>query len=181
MEYRTIIVLIAFLFLSVSGKAQITIDTLAIHEVRLNQHPILWDYNEFINNSSIDSTSEELWECGNPFEWLDNEFMEKQEMEALIHHHSNNIEFITNGNKILPLHILVGNNKLYIPDKNITFDKNTTLESCMRTFPNIHAGKDEEGNERMDIPFSQYPDEGYWFFTFKNGKLYSVELWWLLC
>lgn len=177
---------LALLFIGISAKAQIEGDTLALESVTLNGNPLFQDYKIFMKQYAVDSTVQREWECGSPFDFMDSEYTMEYEAELVTHCYSGNLEFITNNNKVLPLRFLIKGNILHLKDKAVSIDENTTLNDIQMLFPKLDKDMDyiidEENNQIIvRVPYSENSDDGDWIFTFRNNKLYDVELWWLLC
>lgn len=142
----------------------------------------------------IDSTNTSVWECGNPFEWLDEKWMiqeygaqnkEKGTFENFNGEITticvNDAIFATNNHIVLFDEAFVTKNSFKIISHNIILDKNTTLESFKKTFPNAAIEKVENENEcRIRFSLGVDSDDAFLFY-FKNGKLNYLRLWWLLC
>lgn len=142
----------------------------------------------------IDSTNTSVWECGNPLEWLDEKWMiqeygaqnkEKGTYEnfngEITTIYANDAIFATNNHIVLFYEAFVTKNSFKIISHNIILDKNTTLESFKKTFPNADIEKVENENEcRVRFNLGVDIDDAFLFY-FKNGKLNYVTLWWLLC
>ena len=168
---------------------------LAIKNATVNHHPIILDQKEFEKiYKNIDSTSTTLWECGNPFDWLDKDWMRKkygsenndkgtfENFDGKITTiYSKEIEFNTNNHIVLFNTAFAKKNSFQIPSHHINLDQNTTLEEFKTIFPNLELEKLENPNEvRFRMYLSHSSDDAFLFY-FKNGKLDYFTLWWLLC
>lgn len=166
-----------------------------IENVLINGHKVILLKNEFDaiypKNDSIKTT---LWECGNPFEWLDKEWMikkygaENKEKGTFERFNSEittiylkNIKYSTNNHMVLFDMAFAENNSFKIISHHITLDRNTTLEEFKKIFPNTEIEKLANKNEvRARFYLEEKKDDAFLFY-FKNGKLNYFTLWWLLC
>ena len=168
---------------------------MAIKNATVNHHPIILDQKEFEKiYKKIDSTSTTLWECGNPFDWLDKDWMRKkygsenkdkgtfENFDGKITTiYSKEIEFNTNNHIVLFNTAFAKKNSFQIPSHHINLDQNTTLEEFKTIFHNLELEKLENPNEvRFRMYLSHSSDDAFLFY-FKNGKLNYFTLWWLLC
>ena len=168
---------------------------IAIENVLINGHEVILPKKQFEElYPNIDSTKTDVWECGDPFEWLDKEWLEKtygaanNDGESFENYHGEvttiygkNIEFTTNSHMVLFDEALAENNSLTIKSHNITLDKNTTLEQFKKIFPNTEIENFDNSNElRARFYLGKEIDDAFLFY-FKDGKLISFTLWWLLC
>jgi hypothetical protein len=77
-------------------------------------------------------------------------------------------------------------NTLYLDDGKYFLNENTTLEKFSSYFLSAVETAEREsqvhpdGDAVIDLYFKCGFDD-HWIFTFKNSRLYSVKLWWLLC
>ena len=164
--------------------------------------------NALINNNKIilekkmfdelypkrDSVKAEIWECGNPFNWLDDKWMTKtygkydQDRDTfgdfdgkLTSIFTQNARFDTNNHIVLFNSALSKGNEFKIKSHQITLNENTTLEEFQRFFPNLKKEELEHNNEcRFRMGIEKDSDDAFLFY-FENGKLKSFNLWWLLC
>ncbi|WP_035650253.1 hypothetical protein [Flavobacterium sp. ASV13] len=163
--------------------------------VLINDHKVILTKDEFESiYTQVDSISTQLWECGSPFEWLDEKWMIKTygkknnksgtfntfngEITTIF---SQNIQFATNNHIVLFDTGFVGNNSFKIISHNITLNKDTTVKEFMSKFPNTEMEKTDYPNE---VRFRFYLDnksDDCFLFYFKDGKLNYLTLWWLLC
>ena len=162
----------------------------------VNGHKVYLDKKEFdaLYKNKIDSTKTDIWECGTPFEWLDEKWMAqkygpKSELGDLPNFdgkittiYGKNIEFTTNNHMVLLNSGNVENNSFHIVSHNITLDKNTKLKDFKKLFPKGDYYVLEDSDE-MHVRFSigKNDVEDAFHLVFKNGKLELVTLWWLLC
>lgn len=168
---------------------------LAIKDARVNNHAIILGQKEFNKMyTKIDSTRTILWECGNPLDFLDKEWMTKkygpinkdtgtfENFDGKITTiYAKETEFDTNNHIVLFNSASAKQNSFQIPGYNIHLDKNTTLEDFKKLFPHSEVEKLENSNE---VRYRFYLDEkssDAFLFHFKNGKLNYFTLWWLLC
>ena len=168
---------------------------LEIENVRVNHHKVLLSKADFeATYKKIDSIKTALWECGNPFEWLDKEWMEKTygkmdkekgtfdtfngDVTTL---YAKGIEFNSNSHIVLFNTAFAKDNSLEILSHKILLDRKTTLEEFRKLFPNAEMEPMDTANEvRFRFYIKQDMDDAFLFF-FKDGKLDSFCLWWLLC
>jgi len=164
--------------------------------------------NALVNNNKIilekkmfdelypkrDSVKAEIWECGNPFNWLDDRWMTKtygqydQDRDTfgdfdgkLTSIFTQNARFDTNNHMVLFNSALSKGNELKIKSHQIVLNENTTLEEFQRIFPNLKKEELEHKNEcRFRMGIEKDSDDAFLFY-FENGKLKSFNLWWLLC
>lgn len=163
--------------------------------VLVNGNKIILFKKEFDNfYKNIDSTKTQLWECGNPLDFLDEKWMietygpinkEKSTFEnfngEITTIYGNDAEFTTNNHIVLFDEAFAKSNSFKIISHNIILDKNTTLESFKKIFPNATTEKVENKDEcRARFYLGPNADDAFLFY-FKNGKLNYFTLWWLLC
>lgn len=168
---------------------------LAIKDARVNNHAIILNQKEFNKiYTKIDSTRTILWECGNPLDWLDKDWMTKKygpinkdtgtfenfdgEITTI---YGKEIEFDTNNHIVLFNSASAKNHSFQIPSHHINLNENTTLDDFKKLFPDAEIEKLENPNE---VRYRFYLDEksgDAFLFYFKNGKLNYFTLWWLLC
>lgn len=169
---------------------------LEMENVLVNGHKVYLDKKEFdaLYKNKIDSNKTDIWECGTPFEWLDEKWMAqkygpKSELGDLPNFdgkittiYVKNIEFNTNNHMVLFNSGNVENNSFHIVSHNITLDKNTKLKDFKKLFPKGDYYVLEDSDE-MHARFSigKNDVEDAFHLVFKNGKLELVTLWWLLC
>lgn len=169
--------------------------TIDIENVLINGHKIILTKSEFDSHyKNIDSTKTYVWECGSPFESIDEKWMTKtygkKNKEKGTFENFNgeittifckDIEFSTNKHIVLFDRAFAQNNSFKIISKDVTLDKNTTLEDFKKTFPNIEM--EELGNKNeCRFRLSLIKDgDGAFLFYFKNGKLDYFNLWFVLC
>ncbi|WP_310555407.1 hypothetical protein [Flavobacterium sp.] len=163
--------------------------------VLINNHKVILSKSDFESiHNKIDSTKTMIWECGSPFEWLDEEWMIKTygnkteesgafdtfngEITTLF---GKDIEFNTNNNIVLFDKAFAKNNSFEIISHRIKLNKNTSLEDFKKMFPNSEMEILEERNEvRFRFYLNDKADDAFLFY-FKKGKLNYFTLWWLLC
>lgn len=161
----------------------------------VNGHKIILlkkEYDAFYKKN--DSTETQLWECGSPFEWLDEAWMiktygpinkENGTFEnfngEITTFYTNDATFDTNKHIVLFNQANAKTNSFTIISQNITLDSNTTLESFKKIFPNVEIEKTEIDNECRARFYLSNDSEAAFLFYFKNQKLNYFQLWWLLC
>ncbi|MBE8727814.1 hypothetical protein C4F50_23095 [Flavobacterium sp. KB82] len=163
--------------------------------ILINGNKVIVSKQEFESiYTKIDSTKTQIWECGSPFEWLDEKWMIKTygqktsdmgtfktfngEITTI---YTQNIQFATNNHIVLFDTGFADQNSFKIISHNITLDKNTTLKEFRKKFPNAEMEKTENENEvRFRFYLDKVTDDAFLFY-FKDGKLNYVTLWWLLC
>lgn len=168
---------------------------LEIENVLINNHKIILSKDEFESiYTHVDSTKTQLWECGSPFEWLDEKWMVKTygkkntetgvfskfngEITTI---YSQNIDFATNNHIVLFDTGFAANNSFKITSHNITLNKDTTVQEFKSKFPNVEMEKTDNPNEvRFRFYLNNKSDDAFLFY-FKDGKLNYLTLWWLLC
>ena len=168
---------------------------ITLDNVMVNHHKLMMTKEEFDKiYPKLDSTKTELWECGSPFEWLDKEWMTKtygpkNEESGIFENFDGkittlnykNTAFITNKHLVIFNEGTTDNNTFSIISPKITLDKNTTVEQFKKMFPNVEMRSGEQPDEvNFFINTDRNMDDAFIFY-FKNGKLHTVELWWLLC
>lgn len=168
---------------------------LAIKDAQVNNHAIILGQKEFNKiYTKIDSTRTILWECGNPLDWLDKDWMTKkygpvnkdtgtfENFDGKITTiYGKEIEFDTNNHIVLFNSASAKNHSFQIPSHHINLNEKTTLEDFKKLFPDAEIEKLENPNE---VRYRFYLDEksgDAFLFYFKNGKLNYFTLWWLLC
>ena len=168
---------------------------LKIEDVLFDHHNIIMDKKIFDKlYSKRDSIKTEIWECGNPFNWLDDKWMTKTYGKydedrdtfgdfdgSITSIYTNNARFDTNDHLVLFNGALSKGNEFKIKSYQIVLNENTTLEEFQRFFPNLKKEEMERKNEcRFRIGIEKDGDDAFLFY-FENGKLKSFNLWWLLC
>lgn len=175
------------------GTKSYSLDFLKMDDVLLNGQKIMLIKNDFEKiYSKADSTKTDLWECGNPLNFLDREWMIKTygkenngEFENydgnITTIYTHNIEFITNNHMVLFDTAQADKNTFKIISSNIILDKNTTIEDFQKQFPKLEKEDTEDPAVfRFRIPTEKESDDAFLFY-FKNGKLEYTTLWFLLC
>jgi hypothetical protein len=170
-------------------------DTIPLDDVLLNNHSLYIDESKFNELYKIvDSTKIQPWECGNPLEWLDEDWMYKKygkssdPREKFIKYngtlkaiYSNKIIFNSNGHKVLFEYAELDRNSIKIKPFNIVFNSELTIDSFQKLFPMKEKEVRELKNEcKYRFQLNNEHDDAF-FFIFKDGKLKAFELWWLLC
>lgn len=168
-------------------------DFLKIENVEINDHQIILSHNEFDTlYPRIDSVKTEIWECGSPFDWLDQDWMIKtygkrnsgtfERFDGKITSlYTNSTEFNTNQHVFLFNTAIADRNNFKIISNNIVLDQNTTIEKFRHLFPKLKKETTDEKNEfRFRISTGTDGEDSFLFY-FKNGRLSRFTLWWLLC
>ncbi|MBV6879860.1 CHAP domain-containing protein [Epilithonimonas ginsengisoli] len=148
---------------------------------------------EKLSKLKTDSTKTDLWECGNPFEWLDRPWMEKTygkynekagnfsnfngEITTI---YKKGIEYSTNKHIVLFDWAEAESHTFSIPSHHIILDKSTTLKDFRKLFPQLEAEQMSNKDVRFRIPIDKDSDDAFLFY-FEDGKLQNFSLWWLLC
>ncbi len=139
---------------------------------------------------ALDSSIVYPWECGDPFFTEDFEYLEKNygpydnEVGTFAKEYdvktffTQGLEFISDGNKVIfqqaNKHII-----FEIPEYHIRITEQTTEEEFKKLFPKMTASN--SGDELIYSLMTDQQMESSFYFIFKKGKLYSINLWWLLC
>lgn len=180
---------------SVESTASYSSKYLAAENVRLNGHPLMLSKKEFFTiYQKVDSVQTTLWECGSPFEWLDQEWMIKKYGKPNDEHGTfadfdgkisklfiNNSVFTTNNHLYLFDTAKAQNNTFTIVSQNIVINEDTTVSEFKKRFPDVDEEKtDVKNTVRFRFYLDGKSDDAFLFY-FKNGKLEYVTLWWLLC
>lgn len=170
-------------------------EVLEMENVLFNGHDVILKEKEFKKfYQKIDSSKTHVWECGNPFGWLDKEWMAKTygpiSPETRIFENFNgeittvyckNITFTTNNHLILFDFAFAKGNHFTVKSHDITLNENTTVEEFRRIFPDSEMETLENPEE---VRFRLYVEKNFddaFLFYFKNGRLEYYTLWWLLC
>lgn len=152
-------------------------DTLSLNNTSFDKHSLFQSRKEV--RDKIDSTVYKIWECGNPFEWMD----EEADNDSIYHLYQDGKEYITNGSHILLYKAYFKNHRLLIKNKNVILSESTTLEQFKVLFPTSFTHWKHKSNEydKLQVSFNQEVSEDGWRFYFKNGYLYKFELYWWIC
>lgn len=168
---------------------------LKIEDALLNNHKMILDKKIFDQlYPKRDSVKTEIWECGNPFNWLDDKWMTKTygkydedrdtygDFDGKVTSiYTSDVQFDTNNHIVLFNTALSKGNEFKIKSYQIILNENTTLEEFQKFFPNLKKEELEHKNEcRFRIGLEKDGDDAFLFY-FENGKLKSFNLWWLLC
>lgn len=168
---------------------------LNIDDILINGQKILMSEDEFnLMYQQIDSVIVESRECGNPFEWLDREWMVKTYGEydnqigafknfnsRISVFYSNHCAFDSNNHLYLLNTVNANKNTVNIISKNILLTNETSLAEFESLFP---KAKKEILENSFEVRFSlntDFKSEHSLLFYFKNDKFEYVTLWWLLC
>ena len=166
-----------------------------VKDILVNGHNMILSLRKFNSlYKKIDSSKTALWECGDPFEWLDEKWMkatygDKSEKSGTFEKYdgnvttlfAKNIEFNTNNHIVLLNTAFAKSNSFEIPSHQIVLDKNTSVEAFRKTFPLAKMEKLEDPEEVRFRFYLEAPADDAFLFYFKNGKLNYLKLWWLLC
>lgn len=172
-----------------------TKDFLNIKNADINDHQIILSHQNFDKiYPTKDSVITDVWECGSPFEWLDEVWMvktygkrssdsgtfEKFDGE-IMSIYTNKAEFNSNKHIILFGSGDAHKNSFQIKSHHIVLNHNTTIEEFQNLFPKLEKEiTDEKNVTRFRIPINKDSDDAFLFY-FRNGKLDEFLLWWLLC
>lgn len=164
-------------------------DFLEIENVQVNGNNVILSKNNFEKTyPKIDSIKSEPWECGSPFEWLDKEWMEKNYGKDLVNFdgkistfYTNNAEFISNNHNVIFSNAKSVNNRFEIKSHHIVLTHNTTVAEFQKLFPKLKIEDTDQKNiQSFRIPVGKEIEDSFIFY-FKDGKLDSFNIWWLLC
>ena len=170
-------------------------NVISINDVLINDKKVLITLDEFnISYSHIDSTKTMLWECGQPFEWLDKEWMENKygkfdEIKGTFKNfdgkiktlYVSNTEYDSNNHLVLFNNGNTKNNSLKIISKNIILNADTTIEKFKKYFQQTKQENLANQNEFRFRLYLKNESEDAFIFDFKNGKLEKITLFWFLC
>ncbi|MFC3159858.1 hypothetical protein ACFOEQ_16420 [Chryseobacterium arachidis] len=166
-----------------------TDDHLALENVLVNGNDIILSKAKFGKiYPKHDSVKTELWECGSAFDWLDKEWMEKTYGKDLVNFdgkittfYVNHAEFNSDNHIILFSQAQADKNDFEIKSHHITLNKNTTINKFQKLFPKLKKDETDQKNVvSFRIPVAKDGEDSFIFY-FKDGKLESFYLWWLLC
>lgn len=163
-------------------------------DVLINGHAAILPYSKFNSvYSAIDSSRTAIWECGDPFEWLDALWMketygDKDEAKGTFEQYDGkvttlfvkDIKFNTNNHIVLFNTASAKSNSFEIPSHHILLNQNTSLDDFKKMFPNSKVEKRENSETVVRFYLKRNADDAFLFY-FKNGKLNYFSLWWLLC
>ncbi|GAB0155991.1 hypothetical protein CHRYSEOSP005_12530 [Chryseobacterium sp. Alg-005] len=169
--------------------------TLSLENIRINGSKPMVLKSEFEKQyPKSDSIITELWECGNPFEWLDQKWMDdtygKRDANSGVYEnfdgkittiYTHKASFITNKHLVLFDDAFADKNTLEVVSHHIILNHATSMEEFEKLFP---KAKREEGANKDEFQYRFYlgkESENAFFLVFKNGYFYSFNLWWLLC
>lgn len=170
-------------------------NVLAIENVSINNHKLILPKSEFdsLYGTTIDSTRADIWECANPFVWLDEEWMIKtygkdKEMEDFARFNgkiatlfSKGRVFHTNNHIVLFERTPAKNNQFRILSHQIVLDQNTTVATFRKKFPDVAPEKTNDSDEPIFRIYTDNDRVDAFLFYFKNGKLDYMTLWFELC
>lgn len=181
---------------TVSVKPQpYTKEFLKIEDAEINGHKIILSQNEFDKiYPKKDSVKTDLWECGSPFEWLDENWMiktyGKQNSDSgtferfdgkITSMYTNKAEFNSNKHIVLFNSANAHKNSFQIKSHHIILNQDTTIEEFQKLFPKLEKEiTDQKNVSRFRISVDKDVDDAFLFY-FKDGKLDEFLLWWLLC
>lgn len=170
-------------------------NVISINDVLINDKKVLRTIDEFNKSySHIDSIKTTLWECGQPFEWLDKEWMEDKygkfdDIKGTFKNFDGkiktfyvlNTEYNSNNHLVLFNNGNTKNNSLKIISKNIVLNANTTIEQFKKYFQQSKQENLANLNEFRFRLYMKNESEDAFIFDFKNGKLQKIILFWVLC
>jgi hypothetical protein len=170
-------------------------DSLSLNNILLNGHQPKLSFDRFHKYyPKSDSLKKTLWECGSPFDSLDEAWMINTygaydtQMGTFKNYdgqvttiYVNGSAYATNGHITLLIEADASHNSVLIPSHQIALNSQTSAATFNKLFPKTHPEKMEDRNMiRYRIPLKpDYPDA--FLFYFKNGKFDHIELWYLLC
>lgn len=172
-----------------------TKEFLKIEDAEINGHKIILSQNKFDKiYPKKDSVKTDLWECGSPFEWLDEDWMTKtygkrnsdsgtfERFDGKITSmYTNNAEFNSNKHIVLFNSANAQKNSFQIKSHHILLNQDTTIEEFQKLFPKLeNETTDQKNVSRFRISVDKNIDDAFLFY-FKDGKLDKFVLWWLLC
>jgi hypothetical protein len=172
-----------------------TKDFLEIEDAEINGHQIVLSLAEFDRlYPTKDSLKTDVWECGSPFEWLDENWMIKtygrknsqsgtfERFDGKISSvYTHSAEFNSNKHIVLFNTADAAKNNFEIKSHHILLNQNTTIEEFQKLFPQLKKEITDQKNVfRFRISVGKDRDDAFLFY-FKDGKLEEFVLWWLLC
>ena len=163
-------------------------------DVLINGHDVVLSFRKFnALYSALDSSRTALWECGDPFEWLDSVWMKKtygnkdKEKGTFEKYDSKvtslfvkDMRFDSNRHIVLFNTASAKSNSFEIPSHHIVLNKNTSLADFKKMFPNVKLDQLENSETVARFYLERDADDAFLLY-FKNGKLDHFILWWLLC
>ena len=171
------------------------VDSLPLTAILLNGHKPMMSFNSFHKYyPKPDSIKKIVWECGSPFDSLDEAWMIntygpwdtqagtfKNYDSQVTTIYAKGSEYATNGHIALLIKAESRHNSVVIPSHQIALSSHTSVKTFNKLFPKTHPEKTEDTSIiRYRIPLKyNYPDA--FLFYFKNGKFNHIELWYLLC
>lgn len=170
-------------------------NVLNVDDILVNGQKILMRKDEFDQAyQRIDSIIVESRECGNPFDWLDREWMiqnygeynnQKGAFKNFNNHlsvfYSNNSSFDSNNHLFLLNTAYSDKNTVKIISKNIILTNETSMAEFERLFPKAEK---EILENPINVRFrlcTDFESEHSLLFYFKNDRFEYVTLWWSLC
>jgi hypothetical protein len=168
---------------------------LSIDDVLVNGQKILMSKESFnFTYNQIDSTIVESRECGNPFEWLDKEWMTKIYGEYndqigtfknfnshISVFYSRHASFDSNNHLYLLNTAYADKNVVNIPSNNIKLTNQTSLAEFERLFPKAEKEILKDSKQVRFRLFTESEYDNSLLFYFENDRFIYVNLWWLLC
>jgi hypothetical protein len=165
-----------------------------IKDVLINRHAVILPNSKFNSlYKEIDSSKTSIWEYGDPFEWLDAEWMketygDKNETKGTFEKYDGkvttlsvkDIKFDTNKHIVLFNTAYAKSNSFEIPSHHIVLNQHTSEDDFKKMFPNSKMEKLENSEALFRFSVKRNMDDAFLFY-FKNGKLNYFSLWWLLC
>ena len=171
------------------------IDSLPLTAILLNGHTPIIPYKSFQKHyPKPDSTKKTLWECGSPFDSLDEDWMVKTygawDTQAgtfknydsqITTIYVNGSAYATNGHITLLIKANAKRNAVLIPSNQIALSSHTSIATFNKLFPKTHPEKTgDKSIIRYRIPVKYNYDDAFLFY-FKDGQFDHIELWYLLC
>jgi hypothetical protein len=170
-------------------------NSLSLNNILLNGHKPKLSFDRFNQYyPKPDSLKKTLWECGSPFDSLDEAWMIRtygpQDAEKgtfknyddqVTTIYVNGGEYATNGHITLLIKADASHNSVLIPSHQIVLNSQTSAATFDKLFPKTHPEKMEDKNMvRYRIPLKADEPDAFLLY-FKNGKFDHIELWYLLC
>lgn len=120
--------------------------------------------------------------CGSPLDWLDT--VQKARPVVTISY-IDGMSFYENGNRYILEKTDMTRHSLVFPYRQLSLDRDTKLSDCAKLFPQawcnaMRSSQSSDKNEFvLRVSYTNMDD--CWVLHFRNGKLVSVDVWWLLC
>lgn len=163
-------------------------DTVSFDALHFNDMPVYFSIEQLRESVEVNGSDWAPWECGSPFDWMDSSYVH----DGITSYFSEQGSYISNGHMVLLYEGLLEKGVLLLSDRNIRLTGETTLEEFAAIFPVSYRGTEEMRQRHPDCCFDEYGDlqihvfysflsEDGLVFSFRNGRLHSVLLRWLLC